>query len=263
MADTDSDSDETADCNDGCPDDPDKTDPGDCGCGIADDANCAALVSSLVHRYMFDGNGSTIRDSVGNADGTLVGGNQSGGAVSLNGSAHVELPSGLVSGLTAVTVEVWYEWSGGDAWQRVFDFGVSDAGAGSQGNGESYFFLTPQAEDSSGALRAAFSPSQANTNEVFVEASSASATNNTVHAAVTVNASTIALYRGSNLEDSASMTASLSSLSDDNDWLGWSQFEQDPGFNGDILELRIYDAALNEQQIAVSDALGPDAPLGN
>jgi Cohesin domain len=34
--DTDSDNDGTADCNETCPDDPDKTDPGVCGCGIAD-----------------------------------------------------------------------------------------------------------------------------------------------------------------------------------------------------------------------------------
>ncbi|MEW6080098.1 MAG: DUF1566 domain-containing protein, partial [Thermodesulfobacteriota bacterium] len=36
VADTDSDSDGTLDCNDGCPDDPSKIDPGLCGCGIAD-----------------------------------------------------------------------------------------------------------------------------------------------------------------------------------------------------------------------------------
>jgi hypothetical protein len=36
VADTDSDSDGTLDCNDGCPDDPDKTEPGVCGCGVAD-----------------------------------------------------------------------------------------------------------------------------------------------------------------------------------------------------------------------------------
>ncbi|MGM0452525.1 MAG: right-handed parallel beta-helix repeat-containing protein [Thermodesulfobacteriota bacterium] len=35
-ADTDSDGDGTADCNDGCPSDPNKTEPGACGCGTAD-----------------------------------------------------------------------------------------------------------------------------------------------------------------------------------------------------------------------------------
>ncbi|WP_407924805.1 discoidin domain-containing protein [Desulfosarcina ovata] len=36
MADSDSDSDGTLDCNDGCPSDPAKIDPGVCGCGVAD-----------------------------------------------------------------------------------------------------------------------------------------------------------------------------------------------------------------------------------
>ena len=36
VADTDSDSDGTPDCNDGCPDDAEKTEPGDCGCGVPD-----------------------------------------------------------------------------------------------------------------------------------------------------------------------------------------------------------------------------------
>ena len=36
VADSDSDSDGTPDCNDGCPSDPDKTSPGACGCGVAD-----------------------------------------------------------------------------------------------------------------------------------------------------------------------------------------------------------------------------------
>ena len=36
VADTDSDNDGTPDCNDGCPNDPGKTEPGECGCGIPD-----------------------------------------------------------------------------------------------------------------------------------------------------------------------------------------------------------------------------------
>ncbi len=36
VADTDTDGDGTADCDDGCADDPDKTEPGQCGCGAAD-----------------------------------------------------------------------------------------------------------------------------------------------------------------------------------------------------------------------------------
>ena len=262
MPDTDSDGDQTADCNDGCPDDPDKTDPGSCGCGNADDANCTALANALIHRYSFDDTGTTVTDSVGNANGTLMGGSQSGGIVTFSGSNYVELPGGLISSLSAATLEVWYSWSGGSAWQRIFDFGVSDAGAGSQGMGESYVFLTPQAIDSSGYLRAAFTISGGNSNEVYADAAAASQTNTTVHVTVTMSANTLALYRGGNFETSAAMPGSLSSLQDDSNWLGRSQFSQDPGFSGNIREFRIYNAALTAGQVQASDSLGPDAPLG-
>ncbi|MDB4775794.1 thrombospondin type 3 repeat-containing protein [bacterium] len=40
MADTDSDSDGTPDCDDDCPSDPNKTEPGDCGCGVPETPDC-------------------------------------------------------------------------------------------------------------------------------------------------------------------------------------------------------------------------------
>ena len=40
VADTDTDGDATADCHDGCPTDPNKTSPGTCGCGRTDSDNC-------------------------------------------------------------------------------------------------------------------------------------------------------------------------------------------------------------------------------
>jgi Thrombospondin type 3 repeat len=52
VADTDSDSDGTADCNDNCPSDPNKTEPGTCGCGYVDstdtdgDGICGAVTDN-------------------------------------------------------------------------------------------------------------------------------------------------------------------------------------------------------------------------
>ncbi len=44
VSDTDTDDDGTADCNDGCPADPDKTAPGQCGCGTTDlDSDCDGI----------------------------------------------------------------------------------------------------------------------------------------------------------------------------------------------------------------------------
>jgi hypothetical protein len=61
-ADDDRDDDGTADCVDECPDDAMKTAPGICGCGRLDSdqggvTSCAGLVSALLHRYLFDGSG--------------------------------------------------------------------------------------------------------------------------------------------------------------------------------------------------------------
>ena len=56
-------------CGDQCPEDPDKTEPGVCGCGVPDVdtaqvAGCQGLKDALVHRYSFDGTGTVITDSV-------------------------------------------------------------------------------------------------------------------------------------------------------------------------------------------------------
>jgi hypothetical protein len=261
--DTDSDADDTADCNDECPDDPDKTEPGACGCGNPDDANCTALANALIHRYSFTGSGNTVADLAGNADATLVGASQSGGQVTMAAGQYVQLPSAILSGLSAVTIEVWYNWNGGGAWQRVFDFGVSDAGAGSQGAGESYLFFTPKAVDDAGVARAAFTPSGGPTNEVYADAANASLNGTMVHAAVVFGGGNLALYTSGALEDSVAVSDPLSAVDDSNNWLGWSQFEADPGYVGTIREFRMYDAALSAAQIQASFSLGPDAPLGN
>jgi hypothetical protein len=53
----------------------------------------------------------------------------------------------------------------------------------------------------------------------------------------------------------------LNRISDVNVWLGKSQWN-DPYFNGQFDEFRLYDGALNDQQIAASYAAGPDALFG-
>ncbi len=52
----DSDGDGTPDARDGCPNDPNKLTPGSCGCGQAESAGCGAPAAGLVARYPMDGN---------------------------------------------------------------------------------------------------------------------------------------------------------------------------------------------------------------
>ncbi len=97
------------------------------------------LPAHLVHRYSFDGSGTRVVDSAGNADGEVLGGAalDGDGKVTLSGGTsdeYIQLPSGLISSLEATTLEAWVHWDGPDAgpWQRIFDFGNSSAGAGLQ-----------------------------------------------------------------------------------------------------------------------------------
>lgn len=259
VPDDDSDDDGTSDCIDECPDDMDKISPGGCGCGAPDDAECTALVNALVHRYSFDGSSTSIGDSVGNANGTALGASPSGGSLSLSDGQYVDLPNGIVSALTSATFEVWVNWSGGDAWQRIFDFGVSEGGENVPDTGTAYLFLTPRAVDESGSVRVSFTTSGPE-NETYVEGGSALPAGTLVHVAVSVGSS-LSLYVNGASQGSETLSESLSAIDDVNNWLGLSQFSADPGFAGVLTEFRIYDAALTAAQIQKSYELGPDAPL--
>ena len=67
LPDVDGDGDGTLDCRDECPKDQTATVAGTCGCGAPDN-----LPLCLRHRYSFDGTGTTVTDSVGEADGLVL-----------------------------------------------------------------------------------------------------------------------------------------------------------------------------------------------
>jgi hypothetical protein len=72
------------------------------------------------------------------------------------------------------------------------------------------------------------------------------------------SAITLALYvdgtlRGSN----ASAVGQLSQIDDRNNWIGRANIDFDY-FGGTILEVRIYDTALDAAQVAASYSVGPD-----
>jgi hypothetical protein len=248
---------------DACPDDPLKLEPGSCGCGASEDdaADCEALSSALRHRYRFDGGaGTTVPDSVSGADATLVNTTLSGTALTLAGGTsdeYLELPAGTLSALTDATVEVWLEWQGSNDWERIFDFGGSSNGAGAQGNGTSYIFLTPQS--SAGTLRAAFTLDGFD-NEKMVEAASALGAGMHHVALVFDDQAEMRLYLDGVLQDSAALTTgdSLSGIADVNNWIGRSQYQTDAELAGTIHELRIHGAALSDAQVGASYGFGPD-----
>lgn len=267
VADTDTDSDSTPNCLDGCPSDPNKVASGECGCGFADAVDgCLGLRDALIHRYSFDGSGTEARDTKGTAHGTIVNTTITGtGSLLLSGTTsdqYVDLGPGLVSGLTDATFEVWTTWNGGNLWQRIFDFGSNTNGAGMQGVGETYLFLTPRGGASGPTtLRATFSLTSAS-GETAASGPAPLPTAAISHIAVVFDDTndTLSLYLdGVSIASQTAFTGKLSTIIDENAWLGRSNYSGDPEYGGALHEFRIYDAALNAAQLQTSFAAGPDA----
>lgn len=260
---------------DDCPNDPAKTKPGVCGCGVPDAdtataAGCVGIKGALVHRYDFEGTGTVVTDRVGTADGALKGGatlsQVSGkGAVVLGGGTsgpYVDLPNKLISSLTSATLEAWVTWGGGDAWQRIFDFGDSTNATpeDNPANGKSYLFLTPATAATGGVIRAVYSlDGGAAAAETRLDATMALPQALTqVALVVDATAGKLLLYVNGAAAGEQAFTGSLASINDVNAWLGRSQYDVDPELTGTFHDFRVYNAALTPLQIATSFAGGPD-----
>jgi hypothetical protein len=239
-------------------------DPGVCGCGIVDEGSsgCADLIDSLVHRYSFDDTGTQVSDGAGQADGVAQNLTLDGsGSLTLAGQTsdeYVELPGGIVSTLQDATIEAWLTWSGSGNWQRVFDFGNSDAAQGEQGAGDTYLFFTP-VNSTNSVSQLTFS-SGGFANEIKIQGAQALPSNVTVHLAVVVDDTNdmLTFYVDGSPEGAVAFDGALSELTDVNNWLGRSQFAADPEFGGTLDEFRIYSAALSAAQVSLSYTAGPD-----
>lgn len=243
---------------DNCPDDPGKVEPGACGCGVPE--VCAELRDALLHRYSFDGGGTVAVDSVGDANGAIVGATAKDGKVTFDGTtvSYVDLPNGLISSLTDASFEVWLTWAGGSNWQRIFDFGNNDKAEGQQGTGKTYLYLTPKEGSGNNALRAAFTRNGINS-ETSVRASAPLETGKSQHIALVVDDTNnqLRLYLNGELSALTGFQGKLSEISDVNNWLGRSNY-MDPPLGGTIAEFRIYGAALTNAQVLASSSFGPD-----
>ena len=226
-------------------------------------ADCAAdctftYAHFIANRYSFDGTGTTLVDSVGGADGSAIGTVLSDtGQLSLPNAPYGDLQNGIASAHADATFEVWATWNGGAIYQRIFDLGSSDAGEGSQGEGLTYLLLMPQSE--TGNLRATFSDS-GTPSDVVLNGAGPMPTGVLTHLAVVADDSNdiMALYVNGAFVAQALFDESLASLGDQNNWLGRSQFATDPAFDGAIEEFRIYEKALDAQEILASYTAGPD-----
>ncbi len=224
------------------------------------------FASALIHHYAFDGIGTTATDGAGSADGTLVGATLDGqGAVALSGGLsgpHVTLPAALISGLESLSVEAWLTWNGGLGYQRVFDFGNSNAGAGAQGAGTRHFSLAVNGNSDFFRLVFDVDPSTDSRGWRSVSSSPAISTGQ-VHQVVAVfdrPANELRLYVDGARRGSSPVPANeqLSGIDDVNNWLGMAQWGGDPNLDGTLHDVRLYDVALSDEDASLRFTRGYD-----
>ena len=215
----------------------------------------------LKHRYSFSESpgSATVEDLAGTADGTLIGGASftGDGKLVLDGAdGHVDLPNGIISGLTNATFETWVTWNVRSMWQRIFDFGSNSGGEGQQGTGQTYLFLSPLGLNN--VVRFAATISSGGGETPVLNGRAALPIGQETHLAVVYNfsARSAKLFVNGQLQASGSATIQLRSVRDVNNWLGRSNWP-DPYFNGEFNEFRIYDGALTDFEVALSAAAGP------
>ncbi len=215
----------------------------------------------LIHRFSFNGEGTRAIDSLGGAEGTLENGavlDGAGHAVLDGKNDYVDLPDDLLSGSSDATLIVWLSWNGGGCWQRAFDFGSNDGSAGDVGNATTSLFATPLRCPGTGPATD-FQTTERGLGSVDSDEPFPVLQNSSLAVVLDVTKREIRLYAaGKPLGTSPLVTPSH--LSGVNDWLGRSQWVQDPFLRGSYDELRIYDAAFDDAMIEAIAAAGPDLP---
>ena len=230
----------------------------------------------LIHRWTFDESpdGVTIPDIVGGADATLM--NGTGNATIADGQAtlandgsqsssaadagdYIDLPNGLISPLTQMTLECWTTWDGtSNVWQRVFDMGTSDGGedVSPSGNATTWFCWCPL--NGSNVVQIEYRKLGASTNMPINDNGPMTAGEEVmltlVHDDVAGN---VKAYINGTIISGMKAPVTLKEFIDNNIWLGRSQWG-DPLYCGSFNELRWYDTALSAAEIAADYLAGPD-----
>jgi hypothetical protein len=209
----------------------------------------AATAPELLSRLPLNAtSGTTATDTAARArHGTLVGGaswgtgRNGGNALVLNGQGgHVALPADVLAEASDFTIGVWVYWNAAVNNSRIFDFGTSDI---------AYMALIPR--DAGGKLR--FTATRSHYfGEQNIISSSALPTGRWVHVAVKLTGSVGKLYvDGVQVGEGSGIVVTPFQLGrTPNAWLGRSQYSADPSFNGLLQDLRIYNGALSNAQIA-------------
>jgi alpha-L-arabinofuranosidase len=230
------------------------------GLSATQSVQVAYVPTLLVHRYSFsETSGTNCADSVGGAawTGTLPNGGTFGGgqlALSSNNQQYVQLPAGILSNYTAVTIEAWASF--GPLPSACFFFGFGNTSGTS---GEQYIFCQPE----NGRIAITSSDYYGEQNTLPNPSGNwSSLTNLHVTAVFDPPLGYIALYtNGILVAINNAVTVPFSSVNDVYSYIGRSLYSGDSYFNCSLDEFRIYNGALSADEIAATQVLGPNQLL--
>lgn len=199
-----------------------------------------ATGNALVGQWSFAG---TLNDASANALNAVCAGdvkyNTSGtnAGVVFNGTDnYIKLPY-HVGDMTNMTFAAWVNVGKTTAGQRIFDFG--------NGEGE-YLYLTPRS--SGGKMRFEVKISDA---VQGLDATAALSSGTWTHVAVTIKKGDVKIYvNGSHNATSSTITILPKDIAPAMNYLGRSQSESDPLFNGSMGDVRIYNYALSASEVS-------------
>lgn len=202
----------------------------------------ASVVPNWASFYPFT---SGATDASNRFNGTLAGGATivsdpaRGNVMNLSGSSqYLNLPGGVGS---LNTFAAWVKWNGGNAWQRIFDFGPDTS---------RWLFLTPK--DGSGRMQSAITTDSAHYNRVL-QSAAVLPTNEWTHVAVMFDGHQGVIYTNG---QPAAINNSVNLLPSDvgatKAFLGKSQYSADAYFNG-----RMDSVKLNSRSLSLAELTAP------
>ncbi|HKE63555.1 MAG TPA: LamG-like jellyroll fold domain-containing protein [Micromonosporaceae bacterium] len=197
-----------------------------------------SLQSAILNNLWASGPVTNSDTSGGQATGPRVPG-EIGNAVRLSGSnEYVDLPDGIVNGLSDFTISAWVNPSATPTWSRVFDIGT--------GTGV-YMFLSVNGAGIGPRFAITTSGSGG---EQQLTTSGQLPLNTWSHLAVTLSGTTGTLYlNGNPVATNSNMTLHPSNLGNTNqNWIGRSQFS-DPFLPATVDDFQIYGRALSASEI--------------
>ena len=191
-----------------------------------------------VLQYTFDGK-KELADENGKNELKLSGGasvsgdGNKGNALLLDGvDGYAQLPSDIMS--DSMTITTWVKLNKFTVWGRVFDLGTDS---------NNNFFFAPY---SGGAARIEMkTPTGVDTMDAAQETEK-----DWVHYAVTVENGTVSYYRNGRLIKSKSgLTVNLSDIKDELNYIGKSHYDGDAYLAAAVDDFRVYDTALDRNDI--------------